>query len=162
MTTSIILLEGPDLAGKTTLSTQLGADTVLRSGPPPRDTIWEREYIARLFMAPLGNNVVLDRWHLGELVYPEIVGRKPIITPTQCAHVSNVIDASCGVFISVLLLPGADVLAERFAARGDQLFGLDEILAARDAYAHIDHMFDWVCETDADVQKLRTHLVSLL
>jgi len=151
--TSIILLEGPDLAGKSTLATQLGADTVLRSGPPPRGTCWEHEYVARLFKAPLGNRVVLDRWHYGELVYPQIIGRPSFMTPAQASYVDRILEGSCDVYLKVLLLPSADLLEHRFATRGDKLFGIEDILKARLEYVKIVDRFDLVLRTDEDVAR---------
>lgn len=151
--TSIILLEGPDLAGKSTLATQLGADTVLRSGPPPRGTCWEHEYVARLFKAPLGNRVVLDRWHYGELVYPQIIGRHPFMTPMQASYVDRIIEGSCDTYLKVLLLPPTAVLERRFIERGDKLFGIDDILKARVEYTLIAGRFDWVLCSEEDVAR---------
>lgn len=161
MTTSIILLEGPDLAGKSTLATRLRADTILSSGPPPAGTTWEAEYVARLFKAPLGNRVVLDRWHFGELVYPQIVGRPAFMSHVDSLSVDRVLEASCDVYIKVLLMPPPHVLELRHAQRGDDLFSLEQIMLARENYIDIEDLFDWVCYDELAYDKLVDHVRSI-
>lgn len=82
----LIILEGPDGVGKTTLAGKLhdlilelaprsSSVTIMRKGPPishPLD-----EYLTPLldYRPNSGAHLILDRWHLGEYVYPRLSGR---------------------------------------------------------------------------------------
>ena len=83
----LIVLEGPDGAGKTTLAQKLAAE--LGQSGSDKIEIWKRaaptrhpieEYMTPLFpyRPGTGYHLILDRWHWGEAVYPEIRDR-----PTQ-------------------------------------------------------------------------------
>lgn len=80
----LIILEGPDGAGKTTLanrladhiaSFQLGHIELLHKGPPTSRSGLD-EYILPLadYRPGANRHVICDRWHLGELVYPGLPG----------------------------------------------------------------------------------------
>lgn len=80
----LIILEGPDGAGKTTLAYQLvnkisedfNADVeYIHAGPPTQHPL--DEYLRALTRYRPGENrhIIIDRWHWGESVYPEIVNR---------------------------------------------------------------------------------------
>lgn len=73
----IYIIEGTDGVGKTTFATwlanRLGFE-YLHAGPPAHSTPWE-EYVLPL---DSGKNYVLDRWHVGEIVWPYLFGRESI------------------------------------------------------------------------------------
>lgn len=71
----IIILEGPDGAGKTTLAQQLATAfglTVHHEGPPPQNVSMLQHY-GRILDDARGKNVVFDRLYVGERVYGPIV-----------------------------------------------------------------------------------------
>lgn len=73
----LIVVEGPDRTGKTTLATRLAQEvrgTVRHAGPPQRGAIEEYETGLDDF-DPRGPSLVLDRWHVGEYVWPTIFER---------------------------------------------------------------------------------------
>lgn len=81
----LIILEGPDGSGKTTLANEfadeLGRSSsdvvkILHSGPPTRHPIDEYLRPLRDYRPGTGTHLILDRWHWGERVYPEVLGRK--------------------------------------------------------------------------------------
>ena len=76
MNAAHIILEGPDGAGKTTLATRLCTYgyAYRHEGPPPMGTTALRHYAG--ILARLERPTLLDRFHLGELVYgPLLRGR---------------------------------------------------------------------------------------
>lgn len=80
---AIILLEGLDGTGKSTLATELyrtlkAPVAILHAGPPVVTTAI-REYVWPLGIAANGYIVICDRWHLGEMVWPSIFDREPLI-----------------------------------------------------------------------------------
>lgn len=93
----LILIEGPDCAGKSTLARRL-VDALRDSHPGDRVTYHHcgppvdhpiDEYVAPLLDYRPGNgqHVVCDRWHVGETVYPAVADRPTYQTPAVAAYV---------------------------------------------------------------------------
>lgn len=91
-----VILEGVDGAGKSSLAQELYRHPTMKNcrlihkGPPQTDHLL-REYLAEIawYRAddPSESNVVCDRWHLGELVYPQLqVGRASLATRETLAY----------------------------------------------------------------------------
>lgn len=109
----LIILEGPDGVGKTTLAKQLHdairteheSDPIvmMHKGPPTQHPL--DEYLTPLLNYRPGSSkhFILDRWHWGEYVYPRLTGR-----PTD-------LDDACWWYINqyVRRLGGVVVLCER-------------------------------------------------
>ena len=74
----LIAIEGVDLTGKSTLAAELAeawGASVTHAGPPSYGSLVEYEDPLALY-DPLGDeHVVLDRWHVGEYVWPAIFRR---------------------------------------------------------------------------------------
>lgn len=66
-----IILEGPDGIGKTTLANKLVTNYNMNYNHFPSETL--ENHLNALYQG----NTVFDRFHIGELVYPEIYGREP-------------------------------------------------------------------------------------
>lgn len=80
---AIIMLEGLDATGKSTFAVDLyktlkAPVAILHAGPPVVTTAI-REYVWPLGIAANGYVVICDRWHLGEMVWPSIFDREPLI-----------------------------------------------------------------------------------
>lgn len=78
----LIIIEGPDGAGKTTLAKTL-ENLIRREEPEAKVEVWHRgapkshalnEYALPLFdyRPGRGHHIICDRWHLGELVYSRV------------------------------------------------------------------------------------------
>jgi hypothetical protein len=86
----LIILEGPDCSGKSTLAGRLvaalrraepDADVrYLHSGPPTEHPLDEYTDPLRSYRPGTGVHYVCDRWHVGEHVYPRVTGRRTDMT----------------------------------------------------------------------------------
>lgn len=78
----IIIIEGTDGVGKTTIAKamaeKLGYE-YRHTGPPTQET-WQDEYLYPLVTM---RHVVLDRWHVGEMVWPAIFRRESLFPSVQ-------------------------------------------------------------------------------
>jgi hypothetical protein len=81
---ALILLEGIDRTGKSTVAAyyqSLGYEVVHMSAPPKGTTADEyMQDMLDLLSSAATKDMVLDRTHYGELVWPEVYGRKPLLT----------------------------------------------------------------------------------
>ena len=133
----LIILEGTDLAGKTTLATRLQTYlavkyprhtvTLLHRGPPAPGTHPLDEYVQPLLdYVPGGNeHVICDRWHWGEYVYPEVKRRRTKMTPGIFDYVEMFLKMRGAVTVHVTA-PIA-VLVDRYARRGDDYVTLGDL-----------------------------------
>jgi hypothetical protein len=86
--TGIILIEGVDGTGKTTLARtlqQVSSHRALLHAGPPKTTSAFTEYVKPLEMAYDGWTIICDRWHLGELVWPAIFERESLFSSERSA-----------------------------------------------------------------------------
>lgn len=73
----ITIIEGTDAVGKTTFARKLAEARgceYRHAGAPTHDMWWE-EYLDPLHK---GQDIVLDRWHVGEMVWPKLFGRRSL------------------------------------------------------------------------------------
>lgn len=129
----IIVLEGPDLAGKTTLARALcnahnGPYFILKASapdPPDRDPL--EEYEEALGRLPRGENclVVLDRWCLGEEVYGPLFRGGSRFSPGGILHAEMTLSALGA--LKFLMLPPVEVLTARHQQRGDDDVSVDDL-----------------------------------
>lgn len=139
----LIILEGPDGGGKTSLANALdhhwrsqdlgpaSADRLLtrrvKWGPPSsHDLCPFTEYETFLDRPEIQDDVrssralVLgDRWHAGEMVYGPLLRDKSRLTPAGMAHVELALTGAGA--LRVMCLPPLVEVQRRFAARGDDL-----------------------------------------
>lgn len=150
---SIIVLEGPDLAGKTTLATEFASHgshlkRVLKQGPPSGDIITRYlKPIEELQVGePFGTDhdvLILDRWHVGELVYGPMLRGKSQLTQQQANYVDMVLQAFGCLFLHI---DAPDrILEDRYDIRGDSLVKRDQVLQVAEWYrAWMSHRTHWV------------------
>ena len=113
-----LILEGPDGTGKTTLAAVLragGGFDYSHEGPPPSTTTALRHYAGRL--AGLSQPTVLDRFHLGEMVYGPIVRGGSRLSPYALKLLNRVV-TGFGIRV-VLCLPDYDTAVTNWSRRND-------------------------------------------
>ena len=124
----IILLEGPDKAGKTTLAQNLMTSLVdtgknvrlLRRGPIQNDVFTE-------YLRPLDDLIgksadtiyILDRWHVGELIYGPLLRDESQLTLAQAAYLEMVLQSFGCYFMHYS--QRVDRLEQRWDERPDSL-----------------------------------------
>lgn len=145
----IIVLEGPDGVGKTTLADAIesvhGGDVIrMRSGPPPDDQDTAVHYATKIremiSMADSGCAVICDRLHIGELVYGPLLRGGSRITPAEANALDLMLDGAGAHLVHCTLPTG--VMIERLVARDggidDPVSGakLEQAPAIRVAFNH--------------------------
>lgn len=144
----ICLFEGPDGAGKSTLI-QAVADAhideghlpesvqVWRAGPFPQDSDPWTEYVH-----PVGSLracrdwiVLIDRWHLGELVYGPIFRSESRLSLEQRVWIEGYLKTMGAVLIHVTA--SHDELARRLGERGDDMVAVEHLQPILDGYAEL-------------------------
>lgn len=125
----LIIVEGPDGAGKTTFIDRLydhiqetqpnSSVKRLRARPPKHHPL--DEYVKPLldYVPNSCNHIICDRWHWGERVYPTILNRHSVYTQAMHTYVEMFL-LSRGAFVVYMTAP-YDVLSRRIEQRGDDL-----------------------------------------
>lgn len=144
-----LLVEGPDLAGKSTLCDNIARQleltgvrsrpiTRLHAGPPPPGVTALDEYLKPLAqiaredeaMKAVGldqfrRNVIIDRWHVGDRVYAPLLDREPRVDDALLFYTELVL-RRLGI-VPIYMNPGVGALNYRFHQRGDKLFTWQQI-----------------------------------
>ena len=133
----LIILEGPDGAGKTTLAerlvTQLAVKyprdqvELIHRGPPTRAHPLDEYVVPLLDYRPGGGrHLVLDRWHWGERVYPLTRNRQTKMDDAVFRYVEAFIHGRGGV--TYHMNAPFSVIAGRLLTRGEDV-DLNELMA---------------------------------
>lgn len=127
----LIIVEGPDGTGKSTLVEELRLKMKFRGGISVLKADRPRKHPLDEYVTPLldlerevgritnGMNVICDRWHLGELVYPTVLDRPTQLTDPVFRYVEMFL-ASRGALV-VRLTDDSDELEAVLRRRGDDL-----------------------------------------
>lgn len=138
----IIIIEGTDGTGKTTYAKSLAeahGGVYRHAGAPTAETWWE-EYLDPLSLhltgPEAGQLLVLDRWHLGEMVWPSLFGR-----PSLFGQGQEAVDAFCelnrellalGVPIElVVVFRDAAGIRDTLTERGEPIEDIERSLAGQ-------------------------------
>jgi thymidylate kinase len=125
--TVLIILEGPDGAGKSTLAREivdiLQRDDkkveLLHAGPLGEHPLDAYELPLAHYRPGRDSHIVCDRWHLGEAVYPRVFERPTLWDPAVAGHIDMFLEARGALVI--VLNPRWEELRTRVAIRGDDL-----------------------------------------
>jgi hypothetical protein len=115
----IIICEGPDGAGKTTLANEfvkLGFEYVHNGAPQPGEDLFET-YTKQILRFGL-QDVVFDRLHLGEIIYGTIVRGKSLLTIEQIRLLNRLIYSRGAT--TFFCLPKFDTVFANWSARHGQ------------------------------------------
>lgn len=143
----LIILEGTDGAGKSYIADQLiryintqrpgDLITIWHEGPPISHPLDEYELPLLSYKPHSGHHIICDRWHIGELIYPKILGRPSYMDDVVTQHI-NMFLASKGAII-VHVDANDTLIAERLQVRGDDLVSAAQAVAIAQVYRHVMH-----------------------
>jgi hypothetical protein len=132
MTGQIILIEGTDGTGKTTLANAIaekaGSRTAVFHAGPPENKAYLNEYILPLTIATDGWTCICDRWHLGEPVWSEVFDRKPILTYEQLHIVEKRLEAFDVLIATLYLTRDEDEIVKELELRGQNAIAAIEAI----------------------------------
>ena len=160
----LIIVEGCDLAGKTTLVTELADNIndsrfdmkveVYHRGPPTGSMLEEyhRPLLANYTPRLLDRHVICDRWHVGELIYgPVLRGKSELDFHTWLAI--ELLLKGLGA-VMVYVDPGWATIEQRFYDEGDDLvLSLNQLNKIHESYRDyfLVHPPDIVADTKTDI-----------
>jgi hypothetical protein len=139
----LVILEGCDGAGKTTLAHELlgylsvlyphARNELFHRGPPESHPLDEYELPLIDYQPATEHNIVCDRWHLGEVVYPQVLGRSSQLTPAALWHMEAFLLRKGAIIVHVSARDS--VLQQRLFERGDDLVHANQVHDIQLAYA---------------------------
>lgn len=145
----LIILEGPDCAGKTTIAEMLvkqlklrdpGCDVILLHRGPPGDRHPLDEYVMPLLAYRPGQHlhVICDRWHLGEWVYPAVLHRETQMDLAVFRWIELFLLSRGASTVVINPMPG--ILQTRMDKRGDEMIDREQLVALHKRYVYADRM----------------------
>ncbi len=141
----LIIVEGPDGAGKTTVVEMLRKETqkmdrfakieVLRKGPATQHPLDEYESPLLSYRPGGMHHIICDRWHVGEWVYPHIMGRSTQADRAVWYHVELFLQSRGALIVHMTREPG--VLFSRVTDRGDDFISPMQVVPIASAYTNM-------------------------
>ena len=157
----VIILEGPDGGGKTTLANWLHNThgyNIVKTGPPGPGDVTATYLNALTAAIERPDKTVLDRLHLGEAIYGPLLRGVDRMGPGGLAAIEWAI-ANCSDVRLVIVCPPWDVLVEGWRSKDDLLKDERQLRTIYDAYlAHAARLgvkpYDWTIATTSTIKEL--------
>jgi hypothetical protein len=140
----IIIIEGSDGTGKSVLAAELAqrdGRVGLHAGPPTSDN-WTDEYVNCI--PPSTWPLVLDRWHIGEFIWPQFFGRKSLFSDSSDLRQCHNWLVENGAWTIVLVRPITEIVIE-LSRRGESEEAAITAVEGQESYmdvvrsAHLDN-----------------------
>jgi thymidylate kinase len=126
----IVVLEGPDCAGKSTLAAELvlAGGRIVANGRPPAVGQLVDHYAGQILAAARRPNdlTVFDRLHVGELIYGPLFRGRSALDSTQMRRLEQQLDDVRALKLHVDCSDAT--LTQRYRTRGDALIKSEEVL----------------------------------
>ncbi len=130
----MLIIEGSDLVGKTTLAkklvmmgTPMGPLIYRSLGILPGDWDYDRDYTNMM-----SYNVVCDRMYLSEIVYGALVRGYTLVKDAQVKKLTEMVEMYAGMHL--IITADNSVLEKNHKARGDDTFNFSTIVKANEAF----------------------------
>lgn len=144
----LIAVEGPDGAGKSTFVEAIKREIdrvehgsllprpvrMFHHRPPDKDPLDEYE-LDYDWYDPLGDHVIIDRYHWGECVYPPIFRGEPGLGRARLWHIDKYMQSNGGLMC--LLMHDEKTLRDRVNTRGDDYITTDHIPQILEGYKRV-------------------------
>jgi thymidylate kinase len=130
----ITILEGVDGTGKSSHAAWLAKEQnarILHAGVPTHKH-WFEEYIKPIVDAEEGENLILDRWHMGEMIWPTIFNRQSLYKRPESFTICNAMIDELGARL-ILVYRDIDAIATTLMLRGEQ-DQIDNVIKAQDMF----------------------------
>lgn len=144
----LIILEGPDCAGKSTLASRLARElelqfprntvTLLHKGPPESHPLDEYEWPLFDYRPQRGQHIICDRWHWGESVYPALFNRPTLMDDGVRFHIELFLRSRGALMVHVKAASRA--LEQCITRRGDDLVESGQGQVLNDLYNGVAEM----------------------
>lgn len=136
----LIIIEGADCTGKSTLARAImetdveNGMTYITKGPPTyKNPVQEYLWPLSRYVPGDGFHYVCDRWHIGEMIYPEVFNRETTMNKEHFKIIDGVL-RNLGAFV-IHLHPGWDTVKERYEKRGDKrITNIDQLWKSYDLF----------------------------
>lgn len=144
----LIICEGPDCVGKSTLAVRFTKDLERRSnrggvkllhrGPPTRHPL--DEYVVPLlgYRPFTGRHLICDRWHWGEAVYPQVFCRSTLLDDAVRYYIELFL-LSRGAYVVHVSGP-EDRTTRCIEHRGDPLVNVDSVKLMHSLFEDCERM----------------------
>jgi hypothetical protein len=142
-----IILEGCDGSGKSTLAEHIG-NALADANPTDKIEHWHAgppspgQHPLDLYERPLwdyrpgtGHHIIADRWHVGEWIYPEILGRTSRADLATWRHIDLFLQSRGAIMVHAS--PPLPQVIVNVRKRGDDLVKLSQIAGIHAAYSAV-------------------------